>query len=411
MQLICEKQLGGQKAMKKNFITYMLTVTALTATISFGNINYLGVSNTAIASAATVTSLSNCTPKIAVQSRTASTVSLKTSCNTDVKGYKIYRATSPDGKYKCIGTTKSTTFVDKKAKAGETYCYKTRAIGTVKGASKTSKASKMAKVSPALDKTASIKVNGKSNTDLSLNWSKVDGSKNYNVYRASSKNGEYVYIGCTNTNSFIDTALKSGETYYYCIKATNAANGVKYYGSLSDIISGTTKPQTTVTPTPSVPAKPTATPTPTIPTKPTTPVTPTPAPSNDADDQNYDSSFGSQVLKLVNVERAKVGLNPLSMSQKLLAPANKRAVEIKTSFSHTRPNGTEWSTVLKEYNVSVQTAGENIAYGYNTPELVMNGWMNSPGHRANILNANYNNIGVGVYEVNGTVYCTQLFSN
>lgn len=330
MQLICEKQLGGQKAMKKNFITYMLTVTALTATISFGNINYLGVSNTAIASAAVVTSLTNCTPKIAVKSTTESTVSLKTSCNAAVKGYKIYRATSPDGKYKCIGTTKSTTFVDKKAKEGQSYYYKVRAYGTVNGVNKTSKASKLA----------------------------------------------------------IATCDK----------------GSKYYDSLSNLISEITKSQQAVTP------KPTTTPTkPVTPTKPTPtkPVTPTPSDN----EQNYDSSFASQVLKLVNIERAKVGLNSLKMSQSLLAPANKRAVEIKTTFSHTRPNGTEWSTVLKEYKVSVQTAGENIAYGYNTPEAVMNGWMNSPGHKANILNANYNNIGVGVYEVNGTVYCTQLFSN
>ncbi len=127
---------------------------------------------------------------------------------------------------------------------------------------------------------------------------------------------------------------------------------------------------------------------------------------------NYDSSFASQVLKLVNAERAKGGLSALTMSQNLVAPANKRAQEIVQKFSHTRPNGTQWSTVLEEYNVSVTAAGENLAYGYNTPEAVVEGWMNSPGHRANIMNANFHKIGIGVYkDSKGTVYCTQLFSN
>ncbi|MDF2952742.1 MAG: putative secreted protein [Anaerocolumna sp.] len=144
-------------------------------------------------------------------------------------------------------------------------------------------------------------------------------------------------------------------------------------------------------------------------TKPATPVT---KPSSQATTQQYDSSFASQVLKLVNQERAKGGLQALTMSDALVAPANKRAQEIKTQFSHTRPNGSQWSTVLEEYGVSVRTAGENLAYGYNTPEAVVTGWMNSPGHRANIMNGNFNKIGIGVYkDSSGTVYCTQIFSN
>jgi uncharacterized protein YkwD len=148
------------------------------------------------------------------------------------------------------------------------------------------------------------------------------------------------------------------------------------------------------------------------PSKTTTQATPATKPSSETTNQQYDSSFASQVLKLVNQERTKGGLQPLTMSDALVAPANKRAQEIKSQFSHTRPNGTQWSTVLDEYGVSVRTAGENLAYGYNTPEAVVTGWMNSPGHRANIMNANFNKIGIGVYkDSNGTVYCTQLFSN
>jgi uncharacterized protein YkwD len=66
---------------------------------------------------------------------------------------------------------------------------------------------------------------------------------------------------------------------------------------------------------------------------------------------------------------------------------------------------------LKEYGISYQSAGENIAYGQKTPEAVMNAWMNSSGHRANILKNGFGKVGIGVYKVNGVLYWTQLFTN
>lgn len=140
------------------------------------------------------------------------------------------------------------------------------------------------------------------------------------------------------------------------------------------------------------------------------PSKPTPAPSNNEGSKN-NSSFANQVLQLVNVERSKAGLSKLTMDTTLSAAAQKRAVEIETSFSHTRPNGTKFSTVLAEYGISYRTSGENLAYGQRSPEEVVNGWMNSPGHRANILNGNFNKIGIGVHSSNGTIYWSQLFTN
>ena len=87
-----------------------------------------------------------------------------------------------------------------------------------------------------------------------------------------------------------------------------------------------------------------------------------------------------------------------------------RAKESAQSFSHTRPNGSSFSTALTEAGVSYRTAGENIAYGQSTPQQVMNAWMNSSGHRANILHANYTTIGVGYTVINGTAYWAQLFT-
>lgn len=143
------------------------------------------------------------------------------------------------------------------------------------------------------------------------------------------------------------------------------------------------------------------------------PTKPTPAPSNNNDTQNNSglSNYANQVLQLVNQERAKAGLSAFTTNSALTAAANKRAQETKQSFSHTRPNGTSFSTVFKEFGISYRTSGENIAYGQRSPQEVVNGWMNSAGHRANILNGNFNKIGIGVYESNGTIYWAQLFTN
>lgn len=121
-------------------------------------------------------------------------------------------------------------------------------------------------------------------------------------------------------------------------------------------------------------------------------------------------TYADQVVKLVNAERTKRGLKALTIDAKAADAANVRAREIKQSFSHTRPNGTSFSTALKEQGVSYRGSGENIAYGQLSPEAVMQGWMNSDGHRANILNASYTHIGVGHFkDANGTNYWAQLF--
>lgn len=121
-------------------------------------------------------------------------------------------------------------------------------------------------------------------------------------------------------------------------------------------------------------------------------------------------AFANQVVKLVNEERAKAGLSPLSVNSKAANAAQTRAREIEKSFSHTRPDGSSFNTALTEAGVSFRGAGENIAYGQTTPQQVMEGWMNSSGHRANILNANYTSIGVGHYKNwAGVDYWAQLF--
>lgn len=130
-------------------------------------------------------------------------------------------------------------------------------------------------------------------------------------------------------------------------------------------------------------------------------------------EQSAPSAEAEAVLKLVNEERSKAGLNPLKMSEELRSIANLKARDMadKNYFDHTSPTYGSPFQMLQDFGVHYSAAGENIAAGQQTPEQVMNSWMNSSGHRANILNANFDTLGVGVY--NGGkygIYWTQLFT-
>ena len=100
--------------------------------------------------------------------------------------------------------------------------------------------------------------------------------------------------------------------------------------------------------------------------------------------KNDRNNFAEQVVTLVNRIRVANGLNKLTTYDKLTEVAQVRAKEIEISYSHTRPDGTKCFTALDEAGLRTVTAGENIAKGYSTPERVVDAWMNSPGHRANI---------------------------
>lgn len=138
----------------------------------------------------------------------------------------------------------------------------------------------------------------------------------------------------------------------------------------------------------------------------------TPGTDNSPDNNGNISAnaYVNEVLKLVNEYRASNGLSPVSLDNAISSAADIRAKEIVRSFSHTRPDGRSCFTVLSENGISYNGAGENIAYGQDTPKEVMTAWMNSQGHRANILNSSFTKLGVGIYSSGGTVYWVQLFT-
>ena len=172
----------------------------------------------------------------------------------------------------------------------------------------------------------------------------------------------------------------------------------------------TPTPPETETPETSAPSE-TETPETPAPPETETPETPAPPETETPETQQPSSSMAVQVANLVNQERAKVGLAPVELRTDLTSAAQIRAQETVTSFSHTRPNGTSFYTVLSEQQISYRGAGENIAWGQRTAEAVMTAWMNSEGHRANILNPSFQYIGVGYYtNAQGTPYWAQLFT-
>lgn len=143
----------------------------------------------------------------------------------------------------------------------------------------------------------------------------------------------------------------------------------------------------------------------------TTPATPTTPPTTATTTlQKYEK----RVVELVNIERQKVGHDPLVENPVMDKGATAKATDMKNKgyFGHTSPTYGSPFAMMKAFGVHYQRAGENIASGYKTPEQVVKGWMNSPGHRANILSTKYGKIGVG-YAVGGKsgAYWVQWFTN
>ena len=170
-----------------------------------------------------------------------------------------------------------------------------------------------------------------------------------------------------------------------------------------------TEPSTPSTPsqpsTPTIPSEPT---TPTVPSEPETPTTP---PASTPGASGSVSSLERQVVDLVNQQRAAYGLGSLTLSATLSNGARLKSQDMQKNryFDHNSPTYGSPFDMMRSLGITYGSAGENIAMGYSTAASVVNAWMNSPSHRANILNAKFTQIGVG-YVSNGG-YWTQWFTN
>lgn len=136
--------------------------------------------------------------------------------------------------------------------------------------------------------------------------------------------------------------------------------------------------------------------------------------TTEAQQEAYYLEYANAVLELVNDVRGDAGVPPLVLDGTITAAAKIRAKECATSFSHTRPDGSSCFTALDEAGASYGACGENIAAGYWSPESVVQGWVNSPGHYSNMINASYTRMGLGCWydsESDYGMYWAQMFAN
>lgn len=120
--------------------------------------------------------------------------------------------------------------------------------------------------------------------------------------------------------------------------------------------------------------------------------------------------FKAEVIRLTNTERKKTGIAGLEALEILGPMADKRAQEASAQFQHTRPDGTRCFTIFTENSLKYRAVGENLAYGFKTPETVVAAWMNSEGHRRNILDPDFKYVGCGYYvNEKGKIYSAALY--
>jgi len=117
-----------------------------------------------------------------------------------------------------------------------------------------------------------------------------------------------------------------------------------------------------------------------------------------ADIQAY---YGQEIVRLVNAERVKNGLKPLAADRALFQSAQARAAEVQQKFSHTRPNGRHWNSILNDSGIEYVVCAENLGLGQADPQQIMKEWLASPGHLQNIL-GDFDKIGVGVLKIAGS---------
>ncbi|WP_369218487.1 CAP domain-containing protein, partial [Streptomyces flavofungini] len=131
----------------------------------------------------------------------------------------------------------------------------------------------------------------------------------------------------------------------------------------------------------------------------------------DGDAAPAPNGAADQVLSLVNAERSKAGCGPVTANSKLATAATKHSADMdaRDYFDHNSPDGTDPGDRITAAGYQWSTYGENIARGQQTPASVMESWMNSSGHRANILNCAFKEMGVGIHRASGGPWWTQAF--
>lgn len=185
------------------------------------------------ADAATKFSTKTKVKSVKVVSKNYNSVKIKWEKISGAKGYQIYRATSKNGKYRKIATTKRNYIINSKLTTGKYYYYKVRAYKKVKGKTRYTKFSSKLKTYPKLNTTTAK--TQLVNNQIKVSWSKVSGVQGYQVYRATSKNGKYSKIATVKGTAVTNTSAAEGKTYYYKVRTYRKVGGKYRYSSYSSI--------------------------------------------------------------------------------------------------------------------------------------------------------------------------------
>ena len=199
-------------------------------------------------------------------------------------------------------------------------------------------------------------VSSAGSTSISIKWKKSKNAKKYQVYRATSKNGKYKRVVTTKSRSYVNKKLKTGKRYYFKVRALNG----KKKGAFSKKVSAVPKAKKA---------------------------------AGLRDIQN-------QMLQQVNKERKAAGVKPLALYEPINKTAQEKAVDLyKTKvFDHYSKNLGWCTDQFERAGISYSAAAENIAWGQGSVSSVMKDWMNSSGHKRNILDKNMTHLGVGYYK-------------
>lgn len=218
-----------------------------------------------------------------------------------------------------------------------------------------------------------------SNGSVTISWFKAGGADQYEVYVRNKDNTKWLSLDTVSGLNCTDKYPFEGQDNIYTVKAYTKSgkagkydtNGVKVY-----VPSGDDDDKPDITPAPTF----------------------------------TEEQFAAEIFRLTNVERAKHGEPLVQTNNDLNRAAMERAKEISIKFSHTRPDGTDSTSILSEYGIPDYNGGENIAAGFTSPQSTIDGWMNSPGHRVALLNTYSTHLGVGVYKSGSSYYCVQVFT-
>jgi len=260
------------------------------------------------------------------------------------------------------------------------------------------------------------KADAASNTTAVQQTKVIYQAYNLNQDQINNLLKKYAATGTVDINKLM-AELQAGKA-----KTSTAANKTATTANKPAATTATSKPAATPAKTTATASKPAATPAKTTATASKPAATPakatataskpaatTPSTSTSTQATSTVSAFEKQVVELTNKERAKNGLAPLTLDTELSKVARVKSQDMSTNnyFDHTSPTYGSPFDMMKQFGISYKAAGENIAKGQATPEEVVEAWMNSEGHRANILSSKFTHIGVG-YVAKGN-YWTQQF--